>query len=74
VGICEQYDWKYIIGLELTEDLKKAMKERMKPASPYDPCPCHSGKKYRFCCGKKRVNLISRIFECFCRFGGMSCA
>lgn len=20
---------------------------------PYDPCACTSGKKYRFCCGKK---------------------
>jgi uncharacterized protein YecA (UPF0149 family) len=19
----------------------------------YDPCPCHSGEKYKFCCGKK---------------------
>lgn len=56
--ICEQHDWIYIIGLEATEDLtdlKKAIKERMKPASPYDPCPCHSGKKYRFCCAKKSV-------------------
>jgi uncharacterized protein YecA (UPF0149 family) len=25
-----------------------------KPAAPrrYDPCPCGSGKKYKFCCGK----------------------
>ena len=22
-------------------------------ADPYDPCPCGSGKKYRFCCQKK---------------------
>ncbi|CAN7651864.1 SEC-C metal-binding domain-containing protein [Peribacillus frigoritolerans] len=29
----------------------------MKPASPYDPCPCNSGKKYRFCCAKKPVEL-----------------
>ena len=21
---------------------------------PYAPCPCNSGRKYRFCCGKKR--------------------
>ena len=20
------------------------------PANPYDPCPCGSGKKYKFCC------------------------
>lgn len=58
--ICVQHDWKFIIGFELTEDLtdlKKAMKERMKPASPYDLCPCNSGKKYQFCCSKKRVEL-----------------
>jgi uncharacterized protein YecA (UPF0149 family) len=58
--ICEQYDWKFIIGLELIEDLtdlKKALKERMKPANPYDPCPCHSGKKYKFCCAKKRFEF-----------------
>lgn len=23
-------------------------------AEPYAPCPCNSGKKYRFCCGKPR--------------------
>ena len=23
-------------------------------AEPYTPCPCNSGKKYRFCCGKRR--------------------
>ena len=21
----------------------------------YAPCPCHSGRKYKFCCGKKRL-------------------
>ena len=21
---------------------------------PYAPCPCNSGRKYRFCCGRKR--------------------
>jgi len=23
------------------------------PTGPYDPCPCGSGKKYRFCCQKQ---------------------
>ena len=22
-------------------------------ADPYGPCPCNSGKKYKFCCGRK---------------------
>jgi uncharacterized protein YecA (UPF0149 family) len=58
--ICDQYDFKFIVGLELTEDLtdlKKAIQERMKPANPYDPCPCNSGKKYKFCCSKKSFDL-----------------
>jgi hypothetical protein len=27
-----------------------------KPSQPgrYDPCPCNSGKKYKFCCGRGR--------------------
>jgi uncharacterized protein YecA (UPF0149 family) len=26
------------------------------PSQPgrYDPCPCNSGKKYKFCCGRAR--------------------
>ena len=23
-------------------------------AGPYEPCPCGSGKKYKFCCERKR--------------------
>jgi hypothetical protein len=58
--ICNQHDWKCIIGLALIEDisdLKKAVKEQRTPANPYDPCPCNSGKKYRFCCSKKKIEL-----------------
>jgi uncharacterized protein YecA (UPF0149 family) len=58
--ICSQYNWKYILGFDPIEDisdLKKAVKEQMTPANPYDPCPCNSGKKYRFCCSKKRIEL-----------------
>lgn len=60
VEICEQYGWIYILGFELMEDLtdlKKAMRERIKPSNPYDPCPCNSGKKYKFCCSKKSIEL-----------------
>nr|WP_309101825.1 SEC-C metal-binding domain-containing protein [Fredinandcohnia onubensis] len=38
-------------------DLKKAIQERMKPANPYDPCPCNSGKKYKFFCSKNSFDL-----------------
>jgi hypothetical protein len=24
------------------------------PRDPYDPCPCGSGKKYKFCCKTKK--------------------
>ncbi|MCF8568607.1 SEC-C domain-containing protein [Alicyclobacillus tolerans] len=29
----------------------------MAPANVYDPCPCGSGKKYKFCCAKKPFEL-----------------
>ena len=29
-------------------------KERYPGTSPYAPCPCNSGKKYKFCCRAKR--------------------
>jgi hypothetical protein len=28
--------------------------------SPYDPCPCESGKKFKFCCQETIRNIISR--------------
>ena len=58
--ICDHFGWKYIVGLEYEEDLtdlKRALKEKMSPASVYDLCPCGSGEKYKFCCGKKMKNL-----------------
>lgn len=58
--ICEEYGFKYIVGLEYDEDLtdlKKAIQQRMTPESVYDPCPCGSGKKYKFCCAKKPFEL-----------------
>lgn len=58
--ICDEYDFYYIISLELNEDLtnlKKAIKERTCPMNIYDTCACDSGKKYKFCCMNKEVTL-----------------
>lgn len=36
----------------------RAPAQRLPKANPpvgrYDPCPCNSGKKYKFCCGRRR--------------------
>jgi uncharacterized protein YecA (UPF0149 family) len=60
--ICEQYGFKQITGIEPGKkedysDLIKAIKERNTPANIYDPCPCGSGLKYKFCCAKKPIDL-----------------
>ncbi|PEZ10367.1 DNA-binding protein [Bacillus thuringiensis] len=58
--ICNEYDFYYIISLELNEDLtdlKKAIKGRTRPMDIYDTCACNSGKKYRFCCMNKEIEL-----------------
>ncbi|MED2985078.1 SEC-C metal-binding domain-containing protein [Bacillus thuringiensis] len=55
--ICDEYDFYYIINLELNEDLtdlKKAIKGRTRPM---DICSCNSGKKYKFCCMNKEIEL-----------------
>jgi hypothetical protein len=54
--ICKEYDFQYIVGIEVDEDitdLKKAIQQRNTPSNIYAPCPCGSGKKYKFCCAKK---------------------
>jgi len=54
--ICERFGWHYIMGFEYAEDLtdlRKALKDALGPANVYDPCPCGSGSKYKFCCAKK---------------------
>jgi uncharacterized protein YecA (UPF0149 family) len=59
-AICDDYDLYYIISLELNEDLtdlKKAMKGRTRPMDIYDTCACNSGKKYKFCCMSKEIEL-----------------
>lgn len=67
--ICERFGWKYILGFEFAEDLtdlKKALKEKLEPVHVYDPCPCGSGEKYRFCCAKKMKGFdISRYVKEF---------
>ena len=32
----------------------KTLKEIPSQPGRYDPCPCNSGKKYKFCCGRRR--------------------
>ncbi|EEM68353.1 MULTISPECIES: SEC-C metal-binding domain-containing protein [Bacillus cereus group] len=58
--ICDEYDFYYIISLELNEDLtdlKKAIKGHTHPMDIYDTCACNSGKKYKFCCMNKEIEL-----------------
>ncbi|MCR4672422.1 MAG: SEC-C domain-containing protein [Lachnospiraceae bacterium] len=49
--------WEGILGKEKMDELYKAQKRSMivvkgKKVGRNDPCPCGSGKKYKFCCGK----------------------
>jgi hypothetical protein len=58
--VCDHFNWNYIMGMEFMEDLsdlKKALKDRFAPANVYDPCPCGSEVKYKFCCAKKMKNF-----------------
>ena len=58
--LCAKNNLHFIAGLESEEnltDLKLALKEKAAPNSVYDPCPCGSGTKYRFCCMKKEFKL-----------------
>lgn len=55
---CEEYGFHFIIGLEPPEDLtdlKNAIKQKMTPNDVYSPCPCGSGKKFKFCCARKPI-------------------
>ncbi|MFB5763249.1 SEC-C metal-binding domain-containing protein [Paenibacillus medicaginis] len=57
---CDHFNWHYIMGMEYTEDLtdlKKAIREKYAPANVYEPCPCGSGEKYKFCCAKTMKNF-----------------
>ena len=56
VTLCDAFGWKYILevgGKEDFSDMVKALKELHGPANPYDPCPCGSGAKFKFCCNQK---------------------
>jgi len=58
--LCEKYGFKFIIGLDPPEDLadlKEALRQKMIPEDVYAPCPCGSGKKFKFCCAKKPLDL-----------------
>ena len=30
---------------------------------PYDPCPCNSGKKFKFCCFKTKTQIHAEILK-----------
>ena len=34
---------------------RKPVQRAERKIYPNDPCPCGSGKKYKYCCGKKRI-------------------
>ena len=45
-----------VTGTNKDESSVRAPKVRAtKKVQPNDPCPCGSGKKYKFCCGRKEV-------------------
>ena len=49
-----------VTGTNKDESAAKAPKKREHAkVYPNDPCPCGSGKKYKFCCGKAAVRNIS---------------
>jgi hypothetical protein len=63
--LCERYDLQCIIGMEYVEDLsglRKALMQKLSPSNVYDPCPCGSGLKFKFCAKKlKNFDLESFI-------------
>jgi SWIM/SEC-C metal-binding protein len=61
--LCEQYGWKYIVGIEPDEpeDISDVTR-LLNPSTGIrvsevpgrnDPCPCGSGLKYKKCCMNK---------------------
>ena len=65
VGLAQERGWQVIVGVEPDQiedlsDLRKLMRTEVKldvkPRLPpkisgNDYCPCHSGKKFKKCCG-----------------------
>lgn len=41
-----------VTGTNKDESVKGPVKRVEKKVQPNDPCPCGSGKKYKFCCGR----------------------
>jgi TPR repeat protein len=41
--------------LELLAQYPAAPKAIVRPANTYDPCPCNSGNKFKFCCMNKKL-------------------
>lgn len=61
-ALFEEHAWKYTIGLEpdKPEDIAD-LNRLLNPPKPMiaeqkvgrnEPCPCGTGKKYKYCCGK----------------------
>ncbi|WP_018133133.1 tetratricopeptide repeat protein [Effusibacillus pohliae] len=60
--VCDRLGLHYVIGFSVIEDLadlKQAMLARLAPEDPYQPCPCGSGSKFRFCCAKKWKSMTA---------------
>lgn len=58
--ICNENGWIFIAGIEPIEDiteLKMALKQKETSGDMYSPCPCESGKKYKFCCAKRTFKM-----------------
>ena len=43
--------------LLMLQESKKAIQQRGALANVYHPCPCGSGKKYKFCCAQKPIEF-----------------
>jgi SWIM/SEC-C metal-binding protein len=61
--ICEEHDWRFIARIEpfTPEDISD-LEQALSIPEPVtveeepgrnDPCPCGSGKKYKWCCGAR---------------------
>ena len=44
-----------VTGTNKEESVKGPVRRTEKKIQPNDPCPCGSGRKYKFCCGKKVI-------------------
>jgi SWIM/SEC-C metal-binding protein len=62
-ALCDEHGWYVIVGVEpfKPEDMSD-LDRALNPPTPAraeqvpgrnDPCPCGSGKKYKYCCGRR---------------------